>query len=133
MQFQDNESGKIPNIKDTPYTNFIPQLLLKFLINNNIMVSEDYREEFSKKFLEKIKNKKFNRILTIWFSEYVMIPILKFLSEYSNEQYVLPKNGSSDILNGTNIENVKLSEMISNHISAPEDIFDGIVIPVYKK
>ncbi|TXT53354.1 MAG: hypothetical protein BAJALOKI2v1_1020003 [Promethearchaeota archaeon] len=133
IEFLESDSGKIPNIQATPYTNYVPLLLLKFLINNNVMVSEEFREEFSKKFLEKLKNKQFNRILSIWFSEYVMIPIIKLLSTYSKEQYILPKKGSNDILNGTNIKNVKLTEMISNHISVPEEIFDGVIIPVYKK
>jgi len=132
LQFQENNSGKIPNIKATPYTNYVPQLLLKFLINNNIMVSEEYREEFSKHFMEKIENQKFDRVLSIWFSEYVMLPIIKLLSDYTKEQYIIQKNGSEDLLNGT-IEDVKNTEMISKHISAPENIFDAVIIPVYKK
>lgn len=133
LNFLDNETGKIPNIHHTSYTNYPPLLLLKFLINNNVMVSEEFREEFSKKFLEKIKSKKFDKILSIWFSEYVMVPIVKLLSEYSKEQYILSKNGLNNILNGTNIKNLKFTEMTTGHIFAPEGIFDGVMIPVYKK
>jgi hypothetical protein len=132
LRFQESDSGKIPNIEATPFTNYPPQLLIKFLINNNVMVSEEFRQEFSKRFAEKIKNQHFERILSIWFSEYVMVPIIKLLSDYTTEQFILSKNGG-DILNGTQIEDVKITEMISKHISAPEDIFDAIIIPVYKK
>ncbi|MBD3211045.1 MAG: hypothetical protein GF311_00425 [Candidatus Lokiarchaeota archaeon] len=132
LRFQESDSGKIPNIEATPYTNYPPQLLIKFLINNNVMVSEEFRQEFSKHFAEKIKNQHFERILSIWFSEYVMVPIIKLLSDYTTEQFILSKNGG-DILNGTQIEDIKITEMISKHISAPEDIFDAIIIPVYKK
>ena len=133
LQFQENDSGKIPNIEATPYTNYVPQLLLKFLINNNVMVSEEFREEFSEKFLEKIENQKFERILSIWFSEYVVPPIIKQISEFSDEQYILHKNGTDQVLSNTKLKNVKFTEMISNHISAPENIFDGVIIPVHKK
>jgi hypothetical protein len=132
LRFQESDSGKIPNIEATPYTNYPPQLLIKFLINNNVMVSEEFRQEFSKRFAEKIKNQHFERILSIWFSEYVMVPIIKLLSDYTTEQFILSKNGG-DILNGAQIKDVKITEMISKHISAPEDIFDAIIIPVYKK
>lgn len=132
LRFQENGSGKIPNIEATPYTNYPPQLLLKFLINNNVMVSEEFREEFSKRFTEKIKNRHFNRILSIWFSEYVMVPIIKLLSDYTDEQFVLSKNGS-EFSNGVQIEDIKITEMISKHISAPEEIFNAVIIPVYKK
>jgi hypothetical protein len=133
VKFLENDSGKIPNIEATHYTNYVPLLLLKFLINNNVMISEEFREEFSKKFLEKLENKKFKRVLSIWFSEYIPMAIIKFLSNYSEEQYILPKEGSSELLNGTNLKEIKLAEMISNHISVPENIFDGVIIPVYKK
>ncbi|MFO7795115.1 MAG: hypothetical protein ACQERB_17075 [Promethearchaeati archaeon] len=133
LQFMENDSGKIPNIKATPYTNYVPQLLLKFLINNNIMVSEEYRQEFSNRIMEKIANQQFSRILSIWFSEYVMLPIINLLSKYTKEQYIIPKNGTEDGLNGTKIEGVKITEMIAKHISAPENIFDAVIIPVYKK
>ncbi len=135
LNFQESDSGKIPNIHHNPYTDYPPLLLLKFLINNNVMVSDEFREEFSKNLLEKINHQKFNKILSIWLSEYVMMPIIKFLSEYSKEQYVLPKNGLNSMLNGANIVNMKLTEMdtATNHIFAPENIFDGVIIPVYKK
>lgn len=133
LRFQENNSGKIPNIEATRFTNYAPQLLLKFLINNNVMVSEEFREEFSKRFMEKIQNQRYERILSIWFSEYVMLPIIKLLSDYTQEQFILSKNGSNDISSGSQIENVKITEMISNHISAPEDIFNAVIIPVYKK
>jgi len=133
LRFQKNNSGKIPNIEATRFTNYAPQLLLKFLINNNVMVSEEFREEFSKRFMEKIRNQHFERILSIWFSEYVMLPIIKLLSEYTKEQFVLSKNGSEDLLSDSQIEDVKGTEMISRHISAPEDIFNAVIIPVYKK
>ncbi|MBD3197191.1 MAG: hypothetical protein GF317_19210 [Candidatus Lokiarchaeota archaeon] len=133
VKYEQNVNGKIPNIEATPYTNFPPQLLLKFLINNNVMVSEDYREKLFKKFADLIQQRKLKRILSIWFSEYVMVPVIKMLSKYSDEQYILPKNGSGDLLSKTNIKKKNITEMISNHISAPEHIFDGILIPVYKK
>jgi hypothetical protein len=134
LRYQKSNSGKIPNIEDTPYTNYIPLLLLKFLINNNIMVSEEYREEFSTKFLDVIRNQKFNRILTIWFSEYIMMPITTLLSEYSKEQYILHKNISKDIFSDAKeVKHVKTTEMIGKKISMAEEMFDGIIIPVYKK
>ncbi|TFF96872.1 MAG: methyltransferase domain-containing protein [Promethearchaeota archaeon] len=133
LRFRENHSGKLPNIEDTPYTNYIPQLLLKFLINNNVMVSEEFREDFSKKFLEKIENQKFERILSIWFSEYVVPPIIKQISEFSKEQYILHKNGTDQALSNSKMKNIKFTEMISKHISVPENIFDGVIIPVHKK
>lgn len=133
LKYHENHSGKIPYIQDTPYTNYVPLLLLKFLINNNIMVSEEYRQNFEKKFKEIIKNKTFERVLSIWFSEYVMMPTIELLSEFADEQYILSKNGESDFTADLSVQNIKIAEMISNQISAPEDIFDGVIIPVYKK
>ncbi|MHA1275343.1 MAG: hypothetical protein ACTSU4_12850 [Promethearchaeota archaeon] len=133
VKFIHNGKNKISSIHHTPYTNYLPLLLLKFLINNNVMVSDEFREEFSRKFLEKIKNKRFNKILSIWFSEYVMLPIVKLLSQYSKEQYILSKNDANTVLNGANIKNLKFPEMSPGRIFAPEQIFDAIMIPVYKK
>lgn len=133
LRFREDPSGKLPNIEATPYTNYVPQLLLKFLINNNVMVSEEFREDFSKKFLEKIENKKFERVLSIWFSEYVVPPIIKQISEFSEEQYILHKTGTDQALSNSKMENVKFTEMISGQISAPENIYDGVIIPVHKK
>ncbi|MHA1763305.1 MAG: hypothetical protein ACTSYC_06040, partial [Promethearchaeota archaeon] len=55
------------------------------------------------------------------------------LSHYSKEQYILSKNNANTVLNGTNIKNLKFPEMSTGRIFAPEQIFDAIMIPVYKK
>ena len=107
------------------------------------MVSQEYREEFFQKFKDKIQNLNFNRVLSIWLSEYVVIPIFKQLSEYAKEHYVLPKTSPDEDLSGKlPLKNVKIADIANKNasnpdegkqIEVPEDWFDGVIIPVYKR
>ena len=124
-------TGKIA-INHTAYTNFIPKLLLKFLINNNVMESTEYRENFFKKFLDKVENQKFNRVLSIWLSEYVPLSILNQLSSFSNEIYILSKNEINDSKT-VNKGKFRYSEIVGGLFREREDFFDATFIPVYKK
>ena len=124
-------TGKIA-INHTAYTNFIPKLLLKFLINNNVMESTEYRESFFKKFLDKVENQKFNRVLSIWLSEYVPLSILNQLSSFSNEIYILSKNEINDSKT-VNKGKFRYSEIVGGLFREREDFFDATFIPVYKK
>ena len=49
----DGEVGKV-SLKPTNYTKYVSKLLMKFIINNDIMNSQEYRDEFSATFHSKI-------------------------------------------------------------------------------
>jgi len=133
LQINDNEKGKKTTIEPTLYTQLVPKLLLKFLINNNIMDSPKYRSDFSKEFIEKIGNQKFEKILSIWFSEYEVLSIVKQLSKFANEVYVLSKNVSNGELSKVKMEHVEYIEMMGKQFSIPENVFEGVIVPVYKQ
>ena len=125
-------TGKV-SINPTDYTKFIPKLLLKFLINNNVMESTEYRENFFKKFLDKVENQKFNRVLTIWLSEYVPLSILNQISSFSNEIYILSKNEINHSKPVINKGKYRYSEIVGGLFREREDFFDATFIPIYKK
>ncbi|MFO8018107.1 MAG: hypothetical protein R6U96_05685 [Promethearchaeia archaeon] len=133
LKLDDNEKGKKTKIEPTKFTPYIPKLLLKFLINNNIMDSEEYREEFSKQFLKEIGNKHFNRILSIWFSEYEVLSIVQQLANFAKEVFILSKNLPNEEKTKAKLNDVKYTEMIDRQITMPKNKFDGAIVPVYKQ
>jgi len=128
----DGKTGKV-SVNSTIFTNYIPKLLLKFLINNNVMNSVEYRSEFSKKFLNKIGNLHFKRILTLWLSEYVPLSVVNQISEFTEELYILSKNEDSDYKNNKLGDKIRFTEIIGGLFREREDFFDATFIPVYKK
>ena len=128
----DGNTGKIA-VNPTNYTKFIPKLLLKFLINNNVMESTEYRDNFFKIFLDKVENQKFNRILSIWLSEFVPLSILTQISSLSDEIYILSKNEINHSKTVTNKGKYRYSEIVGGLFREREDFFDATFIPVYKK
>jgi hypothetical protein len=125
-------TGKVA-VNPTNYTNFIPKLLLKFLINNNVMESTEYRENFFKKFLDKVGNQIFNRVLSIWLSEFVPLSILNQISSFSNEIYILSKNEINQSKSAINKGKYRYSEIVGGLFRERENFFDATFIPVYKK
>ncbi len=126
------KTGKV-SINPTQFTNYVPQLLLKFLINNNIMDSNEYRDDFFKKMLSKIENSHFDRILSIWLSEYVPLSIANQLSDFTKEMYILSKNEIDKSKNYKNRVKYRYTEIIGGLFREREDFFDASFIPVYKK
>ena len=126
----DGEVGKVA-VKPTKFTNYVSKLLMKFIINNDIMNSQEYRDEFSSKFLSKMGNVKFKRILSLWLSEYIPYSIAEQISKYSEESYILAKN---EIIEANGKESSEIpTKMIGTQIDKPANVFDGAMIPVYKK
>jgi hypothetical protein len=119
-------------IEPTPYTQFVPKILLKFLINNNIMDSPDF---FLEEIMEKIGNQKFEKVLSIWFTEYEVLSIVSQLSKFATEVYILSKNVSNGDINKVKMKDVKHIDMIENDkmFSIPNSFFDGVLVPVYKQ
>lgn len=126
------KTGKV-SINPTQFTNYIPKLLLKFLINNNIMDSNEYRDDFFKKILSKIENSHFDRILSIWLSEYLPLSIANQLSDFTKEMYILSKNEINKSKNYKNADKYRYTEIIGGLFREREDFFDASFIPVYKK
>jgi SAM-dependent methyltransferase len=126
------KTGKV-SINPTKFTKYVPQLLLKFLINNNIMDSNEYRDDFFKKILSKIENSHFDRILSIWLSEYVPLSIANQLSDFTKEMYILSKNEIDKSKNYKNRVKYRYTEIIGGLFREREDFFDASFIPVYKK
>ena len=126
----DGEIGKV-SLKATHYTNYVSKLLMKFIINNDIMNSQEYRDEFSTKFLSKMGHVRFNRILSLWLSEYIPYSIAEQISKYSEESYILAKN---EIIDTNGKENSDITtQMIGKQIDKPANVFDSAIIPVYKR
>ncbi len=119
-------------VSPTKYTKYVSKLLMKFIINNDIMNSQEYREEFSTKFLEKFGSIKFKRILSIWLSEYIPYSIAEQIANYSEESYILAKNPINEI-NGKDLNDFRYTEIINEKIREHDDFYDGAMIPVYKK
>lgn len=132
LLISNGKTGKV-SISPTQFTNYIPKLLLKFLINNNIMDSDDYRDNFFKEILIKIENYPFNRILSIWLSEYVPLSIANQLSEFTKEMYILSKNEIKKSNSSKNADKFRYTEIIGGLFREREDFFDATFIPVYKK
>jgi hypothetical protein len=131
LRINKKEKGTKSTIVPTPYTQFVPKLLLKFLINNNIMDSPEF---FLKEIMKKIGNQKFGKVLSVWFSEYEVLSIVKQLSKFATEVYILSKNVSNGDLNKSDMNNTTHIEMIGKQqFSTPNMFFDGVLIPVYKK
>ncbi|MHA1149468.1 MAG: hypothetical protein ACTSR8_14620 [Promethearchaeota archaeon] len=127
----DGDAGKV-SVKPTNYTKFVSKLLMKFIINNDIMNSQEYRDEFSEKFLEKFGNIRFNRVLSIWLSEYIPYSIAEQIAAYSDESYILAKNEIIET-DGKNTSDFRYTEIINGKIREHDDFYDGAIIPVYKR
>lgn len=127
----DGDVGKV-SVKPTNYTKYVSKLLMKFIINNDIMNSQEYREEFSAKFLEKFGKLKFSRVLSIWLSEYIPYSIAEQVSQYSEESYILAKNEIIEA-NGKDSNDFRYTEIINGKIREHDDFYDGVMIPVYKR
>ena len=133
LKINKKEKGTKTTIGPTPYTQFVPKLLLKFLINNNIMDSPDI---FLEEIMEKIGNKKFKKVLSIWFSEYEVLSIVDQLSNFATEVYILSKNILNGDLSKVKMKNIYHIEMIGKdqqQFSTPNNFFDGVLVPVYKQ
>jgi hypothetical protein len=128
----DGKTGKV-SVNSTIFSNYVPKLLLKFLINNNVMNSVEYREEFSKNFLNKIGHQHFKRILSLWLSEYVPLSVVNQISEFTEELYILSKNEDNNYKNNKLGDKIRFTEIIGGLFRERENFFDAIFIPVYKK
>jgi len=126
------KTGKV-SINPTKFTNYIPKLLLKFLINNNIMDSNEYRDNFFKIILTKIEKHHFDRTLSIWLSEYVPLSIANQLSDFTKEMFILSKNEMNKSNNNRITDKYRYTEIIGGLFREREDFFDASFIPVYKK
>lgn len=134
-----NQKNKITFIKPTQYTRFIPKLLLRFLINNDLMDSAENKLKFSKKFIEEkilerigdFKNLK--NILTVWFTEFVGYALINEFAPIVDDIFIIYK--SEHIQSGSNskINNIQYSRVINKRIREPDEIFDGVLVPIHKK
>ncbi|TFF94993.1 MAG: hypothetical protein EU544_03740 [Promethearchaeota archaeon] len=125
----DGEVGKV-SVKPTPQTKFVSKLLMKFIINNDIMNSQEYREEFSEEFLKRIGDMNLDKTLSIWLSEYIPYSIAEQIANYSEESYILSKN---EIIEANSKDDFKYTEIINGKIREHADFYDGAMIPVYKR
>jgi len=125
----DGEVGKV-SVKPTPHTKFVSKLLMKFIINNDIMNSQEYREEFSEEFLKRIGDMNLDKTLSIWLSEYIPYSIAEQIANYSEESYILSKN---EIIEANSKDDFKYTEIINGKIREHADFYDGAMIPVYKR
>ncbi len=128
-----NEKGKKTFIEATPYAKFVPKLLLKFLINNDIMHAPEERKEFSERFLKLIGNQEkvsFERALLVWFTENDVYSIEQQLTDFTEKLYVLSKNENKETVK---LRNVEYSKFEDRKIREAENFFDGAIIPVYKR
>ena len=134
-----NQKNKINFIKPTQYTRFIPKLLLRFLINNDLMDAAENKLKFSKKFIEKkilerigdLTNLK--SILTVWFTEFVGYALINEFVPTVDEIFIIYK--SEHIQDGKNskIKKSQYSRIINKRIREPDDVFDGVIVPIHKK
>lgn len=135
-----NQKNKITFIKPTQYTRFIPKLLLRFLINNDLMDSAENKLKFSKnyieeKILERIGDfKNIKSILTIWFTEFVVYSILnEFFAHLVDDIFVIYKSEHIQNKRNSKNSNIRYSRIINKKIREPDNVFDGVIIPLYKK
>lgn len=134
LKFNRNESGKVA-IEATQFTRYVPRLLLKFLINNH-MNQRDDQERQIEHLTELIKNQgkeRFESILSVWFSEFIVFSIVSQMSEYTDELFILSKNQSNFDKNKLKIDNLNYSRIHKHQIREPENAFDAVLIPVYKR
>ncbi|MBN1801013.1 MAG: hypothetical protein JW891_05860 [Candidatus Lokiarchaeota archaeon] len=141
LKFNHEENKKRPQIEPTLFTNYIPKLLMKFLINNLVLNEKsnkmkpqaglflDVMHEFKKS--GKLSPSK--RVLSIWFSEFIVFSIIEQIAEHVDMLYILPKNESKVDISLLSKEKIKLSKLDNRKIYAPENEFDAVIVPVYKK
>ncbi|MHA1281036.1 MAG: hypothetical protein ACTSVV_02425 [Promethearchaeota archaeon] len=134
LKINNKEKGKKATIEPTPYTKYVPKLLLKFLINNNVMDYPEYRRDFINEFLEVLEGRNFEEVLTVWFSEYEVLSIVQMLLKFMDKVYILSKSQSNRENSRLGDKNVEYIEMTKERqIKMPENFFDGAILPVYKK
>ncbi len=122
------EQKKGVKIEPTKFTHYVPKLLLKFLINTIVLNKEEDRLISSLKYFQEGK-----RVLSVWFSEFIVFSLVEKVSKNVDKMYILPKNETNldisiyrkDKIIVTNIDNQKIRE--------PENDFDAVIVPVYKR
>ncbi len=141
LKFSREENKKRPHIDPTMFTNYIPKLLMKFLINNLVLNEEDNRLKpqaniFIDMLLDFSKNRNSThtrRVLSIWFSEFIVFSIIEQIAEHVDMLYILPKNETKVDISLLSKDKIKLSKLDNRKIYAPENEFDAVIVPVYKK
>ncbi|MFX1274264.1 MAG: hypothetical protein ACFFBP_10955 [Promethearchaeota archaeon] len=128
LQFNKSETKKRLKIEPTKFTNYIPKLLLKFLINNIVLNREEDRLISSLKYFQEGK-----RVLSIWFSEYIVFSIVEKLAKTVEKLYILPKNESPLDVNVMKKEKIIVTNIDNQKIREPENDYDAVIVPVYKK
>ena len=118
-------------VEPTMFTNYIPKLLLKFLINNYVLINDEDLLKSAFKELEE----KFNQgnVLSIWFSEYVVFSIVELLSEYVGKLYITHANEFNIDMKKIKKEKIVYTNIDNQKIREPENVFDAVIIPIYKK
>jgi len=134
-----NQKNKINSIKSTQYTRFIPKLLLRFLINNDMMDAAENKLKFSKKFieekiLERIGDlKHLKTLLTVWFTEFVGYALISEFVDAVDDLFVIYKSEHAQSGSNSEISNIQYSRVTNKKIREPDNVFDGVIVPIHKK
>lgn len=130
-----NHSAKIRSIKRTEFTSYIPRLLLKFLLNNNMNNAENWTE-IIETFLGEIGDESFSNVLVAFFTENIITPLLQKFTEYADSLSLLSSHQTFEDmknLNKANFKDIRFSEVFEGKIRDLNGVFDAVIAPVYKK
>jgi len=128
LKFKKSEQKKRIKIEPTKFTSYIPKLLLKFLINTIVLNKEEDHLISSLKYFQEGK-----RVLSVWFSEFIVFSIVEKIAKNVEKMYILPKNESNLDISSYKKDKIIVTKIDNQKIREPENDFDAVLVPVYKK
>ncbi len=130
--FNKSKKDKVDTIEATEETNVALNAIRQFFLK--IMVSDyEYLIDMSETILGKIGLKRVNTLLTVWLSELVDVNLITYFTKVADEISILSRSELHKDLIKIGLESINYSRIHNNIIREPNDFFDVVAVPSYRR
>jgi hypothetical protein len=131
VKFVEDDNGKLL-VRATKLSNYFLKFLFQFIAQ---LITGDYEleVEVAKMIEEKIRATKNDSLLLVWLKKIIDFNIIDYLRNQVDEMYFLSEKNLYEDLLKFDFNDVSYTRVHNNLIREPNEIFDIILVPHYKK
>jgi hypothetical protein len=138
VKYNRNESNKVISVEATQYTEILTNTILKHVVKFGLIDAEQskflpniIKEVIEDKIFADLKEKKFGRLLYIWFNSIINTKSINLFSTLADDLFVLSSQEAFDSVLKIGLENVQNTSIFSGTIRESDKFFDGVLIPYH--
>ncbi|MGV9197446.1 MAG: hypothetical protein ACOC44_19525 [Promethearchaeia archaeon] len=133
VSFNYKENGKIETVQSTTLAQDAIEIILKFLIFNNVVLEIPFQTSLISLIAEKIERTEFSNLLLVFFEEVLDIKLTQALHKLTEQPFILFGNEPIEDLSMFGLKNIEMSELFGSKIREANEFFEAVVVPCYGK